>query len=59
MSSNKPTIIFIPEGMPQRPLSIKRVDKPMLFHTLPLASTFTTIKNGVESQPFNGIGNID
>lgn len=45
---NKATIIFIPKGLVHCPLNFKRIDEPILFHAILLASRFTKTMQGKE-----------
>jgi hypothetical protein len=36
----EPTIVYIPAGLVHTPLTFKRIDKPVLFHPIPLTPAF-------------------
>jgi hypothetical protein len=44
----KPTIIFIPKGMPHTPLDFRKIVKPVLFSALLLTPRFTKTMGGKE-----------
>lgn len=45
---DKPTVIFIPKGMPHTPLNFRKLDKPVLFSALLLGPKFTKTMEGAE-----------
>jgi mannose-6-phosphate isomerase-like protein (cupin superfamily) len=51
----KPTIIFVPKGMPHTPLNFRKIVKPVFFTALLLAPKFGKTMNGKEWK-FDGPG---
>jgi mannose-6-phosphate isomerase-like protein (cupin superfamily) len=45
---NKPTIVFVPKGMPHTPLNFRKIVKPVFFTALLLTPKFTKTMNGKE-----------
>ena len=45
---DKPTIVYIPKGLPHTPLNFRKIVKPVLFSALLLTPKFTKIMNNKE-----------
>ena len=45
---DKPTIVYVPKGMPHTPLNFRKIVKPVFFTALLLTPKFTKTMNGKE-----------